>query len=322
MSHRFASIFIILFAACSEPPHSTPDAGVFPRSPDGTFAVTTRFDLASPIPGPAAAIVGDLIAMTDGPDDPSRYIIDRIVASLPDGTAKTAAHALAPFVAAYVNTKLTAVAPHFVAGIRAISDGLDRVARHFTTVETVRISRDGATRVIGGITFEVGMKSVTVGWSSDPGTSLQVTLDKAGHLAFDEHVLALGYGRMLRVGLETAVIPSVDPAATDLSRALRDLVDCAQLGKLVSEKVGLGSPTLYEAACATGMTAAASDFYARLATIDRSPLELHMTGVAHAIDLDGNGTMDAFDNGGWKGTVGYGSAQTSLGPTLFTGTRQ
>ncbi|MDB4954729.1 MAG: hypothetical protein JWO36_2298 [Myxococcales bacterium] len=320
MFHRFA-FCVVLIAACSEPPHALPDGGVIPRNPYGTFAVTSGLDFGSP-PGTAATLVSGLLAMTDGPDDPSRYIIDRLVESMPDGTAKTAARALAPFVAAYLNVRVMAIAPHFVDGVRSISNGLDGIARHVTTLETLRIAADGTTRTIDGIRFQVGPKPIDISWTGSAGASLTTTLDAQGRLAFSEHAMSFAYGRMLRTGLELAVIPSVDPAAHDLSQALRDLVDCAQLGKLVSDKVGLGSPALYEAACATGMTAAASDFYARLATLDGSLLQLHMRGAAHAHDLDGSGTMDTFDTGDWKGTVGYGEAQTALGPTVFTGTRE
>ena len=322
MSDRFALSCLVVLAACSESPRAAPDAGVFPRNPNGTFSVTTRFDLAAPIPGPAAAILGDLMAMTDAPDDPSRYLVDRVVASLPDGAVKNAAHALAPFVAAYLNDRLMMIAPQFVSGVRGISAGLDHVARHFATVDGMRIMDAGATRTIESIRLELGAKPVDIAWSVDAGASLRVTLDKGGHLAFSEHVMSLAYGRMLRIALDTIVIPSVDPAATELSKALRDLVDCVQVGKLLAERVGVGSATLYEAACSTGMTAAASDFYRRLSSIDGSELALHMTGTAHAIDLDGSGTMDAFDSGNWTGSVGYGDVQAPLGPTLFSGTRQ
>ena len=52
---------------------------------------------------------------TDGPDDPSHYLLDQMIATLPDGTIKTIAGDAVPYVAAYLNAQITAVAPNLVA---------------------------------------------------------------------------------------------------------------------------------------------------------------------------------------------------------------
>ncbi len=103
--------------------------------------------------------------------------------------------------------------------------------------------------------------------------------------------------------------------------ALDELVDCESLGELFAAKIGVGSVSLYTDACEAGMTALATDFYNRLATIDTSPFELAATGTAIGVDLDGDGVMDRIDDGVWIGTSSYAGASAPLIGATFTGTR-
>src|SRR5262245_33334280 len=124
LSFPFASLLFISVAACAaeapttqppiDPPHEVP------IDPSGTFAATSSFALASP-PAAAADALAELIAATDGPDDPSRYLIDLMIAKLPEGPARTYATAVAPYLAAYVNERITTVAPKLVDGARGLS---------------------------------------------------------------------------------------------------------------------------------------------------------------------------------------------------------
>src|SRR5690242_21246561 len=47
-----------------------------PIDPTGPFAVTSSYTLAA-TPPVAADVLGELVAATDGPDDPSRFLIER-----------------------------------------------------------------------------------------------------------------------------------------------------------------------------------------------------------------------------------------------------
>src|SRR5262249_46791558 len=120
-----------------------PDSAVaVPIDPTGRYAVTSSYALASP-PAAATDVLGELVAATDGADDPSRYLIDLMIERLPPGTTKAYAAALAPYVAAYVNQRLAMVAPQFVDGARGLANGLSRIATRFGTSETFAIASDG-----------------------------------------------------------------------------------------------------------------------------------------------------------------------------------
>jgi hypothetical protein len=349
----FASVFASFFASvcastllvalimsstgCSDdPPSLSPDGAVaVPIDPAGHYQVTSAFSLSS-VPAPAADVLAELTAMTDGTDDPSRYLIDLMIERLPDGTAKTYASAIAPYLAAYINQRLAQVAPKFVDGTRALSVGLSRIAQRFGTTESFDIATDGPRvegddyvveskwlqRTIIGVRFDLhaGRDIADVRFAPlglpDITTKSLVTLDRgsrggagsgsgsasaADRLSIAKHTTALPYTRMLRLGFDFAVIPDVVPGAHDLSSALVELVDCSRLGAAVSECVGIGSPSFYATACSAGLNALATKLYARLDAIGANALALELEGEARAVDANGDGPMDAISSGVWSG---------------------
>ncbi|TMQ13005.1 MAG: hypothetical protein E6J90_29570 [Deltaproteobacteria bacterium] len=329
MSFSIARCFLVSFAlagwiGCGGPPPA-PDAApsMVPASPAGAFAVVSTFDLR--LPAAAQPAMAALTAATDGPDDPSRFVIDRMIEGLPDGSAKTIAKAVAPYVAAYVNARLNEIAPRFVGGLAGIATGLSRIATHVGTLETLQIDAGGTgVRTIHGVRFEVG-GAVTVVHLAEAGladisAAVRAVLDATGQLAISEHAHGLPYGAILRLGLDRAVVPSVQPGARDLAEALGALLDCARLGALVAERVGLGSAALYAAACQTAMTAAASEVDARLAAIDQIALGIEVAGTVHAVDHDGDGTIDELTGGRWTGAVYTGQIRELIDAASFAGT--
>lgn len=315
-NHRLAFL-IVLVTACGTDAEPAPDAGLppVPIDPAGRFAVRSSITLASP-PAAVTEVLAELATATDGPDDPSRYLIDLVIDRIPDGYIKTFAIEAAPFVAAYVNARISSAAPRFVPGVRALVDGLGRTARRIVTIERVEI--DGAGRVdrtIEGLRFDavdvyfadVGLDDVTV--------TTNVVVAGEG-LVIAAHSAGVAYGPLLRLGLDRSVIPAVVPGARDLAGALHGLVDCTRLGELIAEAVGLGPARLYGDACTVGLTSAAARIYDALPALDALPIALEVTGAARAIDRDGNGTMDSFADGRWVGTFD----RAPLGAAIFEGT--
>jgi hypothetical protein len=311
-------------AACgpsTSPPDAAPPPSMIPTSPAGVFALTSQLDLR--VPAPAAPVIAALTAATDGPDDPTRYLIDRIVQTLPDGTIRTVAAQAAPYLAAYLNARLVEIAPRFVAGIDAIASGTARVASHFTTIETLQIDRDGAaTRSITGARFELPTGTTVIRFAEhglpDLAIGLRVALDVTGHVTLGAHAQAVPYGALLRLALDRAVVPGVVAGAPDLAAALAALVDCGALGAMIADRLGLGSPGLYGAACRTAMTAIASELDARIAAIDRDAITLEVSGAAEGVDLDSDGTLDALRAGRWTGSLRAAGEVAPITAASFT----
>jgi len=322
-------IVLALLASCSpaSPVSPAPDAAplpTVPASPAGRFTVASTFDID--VPPPADPLLATLTATTDGPDDPTRYLLDRMIATLPDGTVKTIAIHAAPYVAGYLNERLADIAPRFVAGIHAIAQGLSRIATHAVTIETLQIDDSGAAiRTITGARFEIGTTATTIRFAdsglADIVVGTHVFLDLTGHITIGDHAHNLPYGALLRLGLDRAVIPGVEPAARDLATALGALVDCDALGALVAGHIGLGSAALYRTACQAGMAAIASEIYARIAAIDDTPLAIEVTGSADGVDLDGDGTMDELRAGRWSGSLGSAASRVPIDAARFIGAK-
>lgn len=174
--------------------------------------------------------------------------------------------------------------------------------------------------------FEVG-HTVTVVSLADGGlgdlvAGVWVTVDAAGNVGISEHAHALPYGAILRLGLDRAVAPSVEPTAGDLAGALGRLLDCDRLGGVIAGRVGLGSATLYAAACRTAMAAMASDVEAQLVAIDQTPLGIEVAGAAVGFDGDGDGTMDELRAGRWTGAVFAGADREPIDAGSFVGATQ
>jgi hypothetical protein len=302
----FAFLASFTFTACSSadepaPPDAAPVTTV-PKSPAGEFSVITRLDLEPP---PAAQKV--ITALDRAASDPSRFILDRMVATLPEGTTRTVVEVAVPFVAAYLDTKLATVAPKFVPGVRAIANGFARIASHVELLEGWRIEPAGyAVRMIGGVRFDVGppavMELAAYGLPDITATP-RVSLDESGHLAVPTHSVTLRYGAIVRAGLDLVVVPSAAPGSHDVASALSALVDCAGSGELVADKIGFGSPLLYRGACITAMVAVADELHEHVVAIDASPLVLELAGAATGVDGDHDGAMDVIKNGRWSGTV-------------------
>lgn len=310
--------------ASAPAPDATPPSTI-PASPAGVFAIASSLDVH--VPAMAAPVIATLTAATDGPDDPTRYLVDRMIATLPDGPVKTLATQAAPYVAAYLNQRLTEFAPRLPAGIHGIADGLSRIAGHLGTTETLQIDGSGAAiRTITGARFDVGAVPITVRFAdaglADIVAGTHVVLDAAGHVTIGDHAYGLPYGALLRLGLDRAVVAGVAPTARDLASALAALVDCDRLGALIADRVGLGSPALYSAACQAGMTLIASELDAHLAAIDDAPLALELTGSADGVDLDGDGTMDELRAGTWSGALSSAGAREPIAAASFTGAKR
>jgi hypothetical protein len=321
------AVSIAWLAACGAgaPPLTVPDAApvsTVPASPSGVFAVTSTLDVAAP--PTAAAIVAELAAATDGADDPARYLLDRMIAALPQGTVQTIARDAAPYLAAYLRERLDGFAPRLVPGLEAIAARLLRIAGHLATIETLQIDdRGGAVRTITGVRFDVGAAPVTANLADaglpDLAMGLRVTLDGAGHLTLGEHAHRWPHGAILRLGLDRAVIASVVPAASDLTGALTALVDCPRLGALVADALGTGTAAPYRVACRAGMIAIASEIYAEIAAIDDTVIDLEVSGAATGLDLDGDGTLDEIRTGSWSGTLSQASLLVPIEAASFTG---
>lgn len=277
-----------------------------PEDPSGTFEVTSTLDV--PVTEAARPLLAFVQGATNSADDPMHYVLDLMIAELPEGTPRTIAELTVPFIAAYLDEQLAEIAPRLTPGLRAIVDGIARVATHVELAESFSVDANGAAvRTVKGARFDITPQAPVLAFGSNGmaniTASTRFALDRSGVVAIARHSISLRQGALVRLGLDRAVIPSVEPRARDLGGALTALVDCDRIGALVAEKLGVGAPGLFGTACAAGMAALADEVYARIAALDEEPLVLELTGSADGFDVDHNGSLDELRAGQWRGTV-------------------
>ncbi len=303
-------------------------SGTVPLSAEGMYQLHSDFDIASNMPGTAGAVVNEIIKATDDPDDPSRYILEKLADQLPNGTLKSAVQSAIPFAAGYLNDRLLEIAPDFVTKLLDVGDKFGQLAKHFGTLDTLEIAANGqAIHTITGVHFKLDQEQLDFAFADYGLTNVAVpgvavTLDTTGKLAIADHQVPLSYGAMLRLGIDNAIIPLVDPSATNLSDVFHDMVDCHAVGQYLYEAIGFGSPSTFEAGCTSGLTVGANAIYAQVDHIDSAALTFGINGTAKGVDKNGDHKVDAIQTGKWAGTLSYAGTPAPLPPTsTFTGER-
>jgi hypothetical protein len=312
-----------------EPPAPTLDLS-------GTYNMTSQFNVAANIPGTVGTIINDFIAATDDPNDPTQWVLQLLINQLPSGTVKTLANDALPFVSGYLNDQLLNWAPSFVTDIKTVGQDFGDMAKKFGINETFVVTKSGtgytAVDTATGLHFTIGTVQEDFNFTDYGATNVVVnnvglTMDATAKIAIAEHHLPLAYGKVLQIGLDAAILPLVDPNATDLASFFADEIDCNQVGAFVeqaiSDNIGidLGSG-VFVTACQQGLKAGANLIDSQLANISALALDFDRTGAAKGVDTNGDKMIDSINTGAWTGTLTYtGAASAPLDAATFTGKR-
>lgn len=297
---------------------NNPDNPPVPLTPEGRFMLHSELDLATNMPGTSGQVVNYFIQATDDPDDPTKFLVDQLIAAMPDGSLKNTVKNAAPFVTGYLNDRLLEIAPDLLGRVIDVGNAFGDVAKHFGTLETLEIDAAGnATKVITGVHFEIDQVPMDFplkdyGIADIKVEGMHVMLEQSGKLTIMEHKAAVKYGAVLKLALDQAIVPMIDPSAQNVGDLLKKAVNCIKVGQYVYEAVGFGSASTYQSACTAGLNAASGALYSKLASMDGVALELGLTGVARAVDKNGDGKMDDLQNGTWTGQLGYAGTPATL----------
>jgi len=298
-----------------------------PTSPDGTYAMTSTFDVATNVPGTPGTVVNYFISATDDPEDPTKFIVDELIKALPDGTIKNLLKSSAPFVAGYLNDRLLEVAPDFVGQLVEIGDKFGQITHNFGTLEVLEVDAAGhAKKTIKGLHFKVDNIDLDYpfadyGIQETKVEGLMVTLSQTGQVTISQHVVPMKYGQVLKIAIDQAVVPLIDPSASNLGDILKGLVNCQAVGQYVFDAVGFGSPSTFQSACNSGLAAAGNALYTALDHMDAAALEFTLAGTARGVDKNHDGKMDDIQTGAWTGTLGYAGTPAPLAQAKFFGSR-
>jgi hypothetical protein len=306
-----------------------------PMDASGKYQVASTFDIATNAPGKVGEVTNAFINMTDGAADPAEWIIEQIIAKTTNSTLKSILTQAKPFVAGYLNDRLLAIAPDFIDTIIAVGNDFGQMARNFGLNETFDVTGSGTTYTSTvsalGVHFKVDNVESDILFADHSiapvsAANVALTLDATGKLDIGEHKLPLAYGKVLRLGLDTVIIPSLDPTATNLQTLLANLVNCVAVGQAINDALvaqfgfGGGAGT-WQTACTAGLAYGANAVYTKIDSIDSSALEFGLVGVAKAVDSNKDSKVDTIQTGKWTGTLTYGATPSPLAPATFTGSR-
>jgi hypothetical protein len=306
-----------------------------PLDPTGTYTMHSTFDLATNMPGTAGNVVNSIIAATDDKADPTLWILDQLIAQLPESNSiergiKAALQFGEPAIADYLNGKLLDFAPDFVTDIVQVGHDFGDIAKHVGLTESFQLS--GANGSYTAVHSVVGVhikldnqdKEVTLATYHVPNVvvgNVAVTMDASGQLTIAPHQVPLAYGQLLRLGLDAAIIPLIDANSHSLNDLLAHEVNCQSIAKAIVDQFGIGSVSALASACTAGLTAGANYLYSRIDAIDGTALQFSINGTARAVDKNNDRRIDAIQTGAWAGTLAYGATPTPLLPATFFGER-
>ena len=298
-----------------------------PLTAEGRYALLSDFDIATNMPGTAGEVINKIIDATDSPDDPTHWILDQLVAQLPDGSFKNFVKGSIPFAAGYLNDRLLEVAPDFVVTLRDMGNKFGQAARHFGTLEVLEVGPNGqATKTVTGVHFVVDQIELDYLFKDYnlmdvPVAGITVGLDQTGKVTIGEHKVPLSYGKVMRIALDEMVIPIINPSVQDLEGLLKTVVNCNAVGRYMYEALDIGSASTFETACLAGLKAGSNAIYTQIGKVDSVALEFGLNGVAKGVDKNGDKKLDQIQTGAWAGTLAYGGASAPLGRGTFIGTR-
>ena len=301
-----------------------------PLDATGKYAVHSTFDLATNMPGTAGTVVNTIIAATDGSDDPTRWILDQLIAQLPSGTVKSVLTSGEGFVAGYLNDRLLAIAPDFVSTMVQVGHDFGDIAKQFGLNETLELTHAGtdyaAVHSVTGAHFKLGNQEAdytlaNYNMANVVVNNVAVTMDATGQLTIAAHNIPLAYGKLMRLGLDAAIIPALDASARNLGDLLAHTVDCQAVGAAIADAIGIGSASTFAGACTLGLAAGANFVYSKIDAIDGTALQFGLSGTAKGFDKNNDRTIDTIATGTWSGTLSYGTTPAPLAPSTFFGER-
>ena len=308
-----------------------PPVMVGPLDATGLYRVQSQFDLAGDLPGTVGDVIETFLEMTDDPNDPATWVLDRVVDELGSGTIVTLIQHARPFLDGIVNDLLHRIAPDLVDDLLAAGNQLGDAARSFGTVSTLAVTGTAggdlaSTHTITGISLEIDGRhhSWTVedlGLAAPVATGVAFALDGETRATVGDHELALSYGTILLAGLDEVIVPALDPRAHSLRELLGHQINCDAIGRTIADTIGLGSAGVYIAACSAGLDAAARLVEDRIRDLDGAGIVLGIGGAARVDDPDQDRVVDVLSPGSWTGAVRYAGQPAPLGPSSFRADR-
>lgn len=281
-----------------------------PLDPTGTYAMESRLDVASSLPGRAGRAVNLVIDMTDDNADPTLWILERVQEYLPSWVPDfDVPYAVALTVNSII---LDTAAPSFVSRITDLGQDFGDVATNFGLVSRFEITGEeddlSANHAVTGFVVEYGGSAREISLEDDMGapertvTGIDVSFSEEDELLeVETHELDVSYGALLVFILEEILL-----GGEELGSFLESGVGCETLAEELADRVS-AIPSLatgaIESACGAAIRAGADRAVERILEVDERGLVLELGGDAVASDDNRDRRIDALTGGFWDGAI-------------------
>ncbi len=291
---------------------------------EGSYALESSLALPDGYLSDSAPYLDDFLGMTDDPDDPATWLLDRVEDQLGWFEAKALSAARSALgLDAIVNQIILDHSPELVVELVQLGGDFAELSRGLEVSSRLVVREDAGGQLVAdhqvtGLAFAIdGQVAAIEGIGLPPVARAAVTVDGAV-LRIERHGLGLEQGAVLRYGLERVALPRVAPGATSVSGWLADEIDCAGIGERIEELVEVGSPSDYQDACVEVVEAAVDEV---LGDAFAMRAELALTGRADLSDDDGDGLYDLLA-GTWQGSMTVGGSAMAMPASRFEGVRE
>ena len=283
----------------------------------GTYRLHSKFDISAELPGAVGTVINDFIDATDGPNDPTDFLLSLVIAQVPNPTLRSILEQAKDVTEAAINDKLASVAPHFLLAMYDLSNKFGQAARNFGLSTRLAVQPMGSeysathTRDRFFVTIDGAENEFSLADYQLPNVvvnGIGVDLSSTGELDIAKHQLPVSYGAMLRIALDNAVVPLLDPAAYSLDDVFTHYVDCAAFGTAVANSIRIGDASVYQTACDLALQTLAAEIYAQLDSLNSTAMTFDIAGTARGTDHNDDRVVDVITHGLWTGTLQYGAA--------------
>jgi hypothetical protein len=290
---------------------------------EGTYALESSVALPDGYLADSAPYLDDFLGMTDDPNDPATWLLDRVQDRLGWLEAKALSAARSAFeLDEIVNGLILDNSPELVGELVQLGGDFAELSSGLEVSSRLIVREGGAELVadhqVTGFAFAIDGQVAPIEGIALPGPARAAVTVEGGVMRIERHGLAIEQGAILRHGLERVALPRVAPGATSVSGWLAGEIDCAGIGERVEELVEVGSPSDYAGACEEVVEAAVDEI---LGDAFALRAELALTGRADLSDDDGDGLHDLL-SGTWQGTMTMGGSARPMPASRFEGVRE
>lgn len=282
-----------------------------PLNASGDYAISSNLGLVGALPEDADQAVSVFIEMTDGENDPAKYIVDKMIEEAELGWVESALATVRWLVDPALNTLILEESPELVAELNFIGEQLGLFTETFALDSDLEVTESSATHVAAGFSFmlegaEHSFEAAQYDVSPAASESFSFNFSESDmQVTIDQHALPLPLGGFMVVALNEAIVPAVDPQSEDLGDLLLFLIDCQAVGEKISSYIPGSSPEAFAGGCELALEATATQVEARALALDENGLELVLQGSASARDSDDDRETEELVDGMWTGSVSY-----------------